>query len=359
MTRFYLTILFLLMFSLSAFAQTPEKPIPQTEFVQMLYKLPKTPNYKTEIIEAIRQRGIAFELTAGLRGLVASKSGNDAELRRTLEEAARRKENPTASALPPEKEWRGLLAKSKNETLNAVDEMPDFLVKQIINRSIGYAGTNNFQQQDRLTVAVGYRAGKGEEYKVLNINGVTQQNAKENGSYEEVGGTSSTGEFVTVLKSIFQDESKTAFAAIDTDTLRERRCIVFSFEVKRENSKQAITASGYFNDSTIAGYKGKLWIDRESNRVLRIESEATEIPFDFPIRGAKRNIDYDWVVINNQKYLLPIASDVRLTAREKSQLLETRNEIRFREYRKFETGVEIKDLQDTDEIPTTEEKPPF
>ena len=100
--------------------------------------------------------------------------------------------------------------------------------------------------------------------------------------------------------------------------------------------------------------KGKIWIDRENFRVLRVESEATEIPVDFPVRSAKRTIDYDWVSISDQKYLLPLLSDVRLTSRQRSDLYETRNLIRFKDYQKYGTEVIILD-DDTEVIP--EEKP--
>ena len=52
------------------------------------------------------------------------------------------------------------------------------------------------------------------------------------------------------------------------------------------------------------GSRGRLWIDRELDRVLRFEQIATEIPPDFPITAASSLIDYDWVTINERKYLL-------------------------------------------------------
>ena len=99
----------LILFSVSfAFAQdVPQKPLTQAEYVKMLYVLDKNPGKKDELVEAVRKRGIGFELTDGLRSLTTSKSRNDADLRRTLEEAARRKENPTAAKLPSEKEAGG------------------------------------------------------------------------------------------------------------------------------------------------------------------------------------------------------------------------------------------------------------
>ncbi|MDQ6788807.1 MAG: hypothetical protein M3033_18550, partial [Acidobacteriota bacterium] len=337
------------------FAQdAQQKPLTQAEYVKMLYDLQKSPAKKDEIVEAVRTRGISFELTDGLRGLTTSKSRNDAELKRTLEEAERRRQNPTTAKLPTAKESNEILAKAREATLAAVEEMPDFVVKQQIARSAAYAGTNNFRNLDRLVVAVNYRSSGQEDYRVLSLNGIVQNNPTAKGSYEEVGGTSSTGEFVTVLAKIFKSDSDTKFEIADTDMIRGRRAVVFNYSIERDRALQRVTASGYTNDTAITGMKGRIWIDRENFRVLRVESAATELPESFPIRTATRTIDYDWVSISNQKYLLPALSDVRLTFRDKSEVYETRNVIRFKEYQKY--GSEVKIL-DEDVEPAPEEKP--
>src|SRR5260370_41289533 len=97
----------------SAIAQTDNTPFPQVtelqhgppltnqEFVRLLYQLPAHPEERDKLIDEIRKRGIAFPVSAGLQSLVATKSGNDSLLRRTLEEAERRRANPAAAALPP------------------------------------------------------------------------------------------------------------------------------------------------------------------------------------------------------------------------------------------------------------------
>ncbi len=335
------------------FAQeTAPKPLAQTEYVKMLYDVQKNPGKKDELIEAIRKRGIAFELTDGLRSLTASKSKSDADLRRTLEEAARRKANPERAKLPSEKESSEILSKAREATLAAVEEMPDFVVKQQIARSAAFAGTNNFRSLDRLVVAVSYRSEGKEEYRILSRNGILETNTQQKQSYEEVGGTSSTGEFVTVLAKIFKPESDTEFELADTDVIRTRRALVFDYSIVRDKAKQVIIAAGAFDDTAITGMKGKVWIDRENFRVLRVESQATEIPEGFRIRAANRTIDYDWVTIADEKYLLPSLSDVRLTSKENRQLYETRNVIRFKDYQKY--GSEVKILDDDEVI---EEKP--
>ena len=355
----------LILFSLSSvFSQTPaqEKPLTQAEYVKLLYDLDKNPQKRDEVIKTVRRRGISFPVTDGLRSLTSIKSRGDAELKKTLEEAGRRQANPTASQLPNAKESTELLTKAREATLAAVEEMPDFVVKQLIQRAASYAGTNNFRNLDRLVVAVSYRSpdvegGKGaEEYRVLSIDGVPQATPQVKSSYEEVGGTSSTGEFVTVLATIFKPESETKFEAIDTDTIRGRRAIVYGFEINVDKKPEFITVagSGVLNNSTVSGMRGKIWIDRETARVLRVESIATDIPADFPVTAASRAIDYDWVTIADEKYLLPSLSDVRLTSRYGKQMYETRNLIRFKEYQKY--GSEVKVLDD-DEAPPPQETP--
>src|SRR5215213_107568 len=170
-TKLSLLLAILLLSCLPLQAQDP-KPLTSQEVVSLLYQLPRNPGIRDEIIEQIRKRGIGFQLTDGMRSLVATKSGNDSLLRRTLEEAERRRVNPTASALPSENEGRELLDRTRNVTLAAANAMPDFLVKQIIKRSVAYGNTANWISQDNLTIAVGYRANAGEQYKVLTVNGM-------------------------------------------------------------------------------------------------------------------------------------------------------------------------------------------
>ena len=309
----------------------------------MLYAIQKTPATKAELIDALRRRGIDFVVTDGIRGLTRSKGANDDELKRALEEAERRRQNPAAVKLPTELEVTGIIEKTRKKTLEAVEEMPDFVVKQQIQRSAAYAGTGNFRNLDKLVVAVSYRSSGEETYRLLSKNGAIQQSAEAKGSYEEAGGTSSTGEFVTMLATIFKPESDAEFSPVQTDLVRGRETVIFDFSVARDKAKQQVVSGGpgEFTQSTITGMKGRVWIDRKEYRVLKVESEATEIPEGFPIRTARRTIDYDWTTIADEKYLLPLVSDVRLTFREKSSVYETRNLIRFTNYQKFGTEIII------------------
>jgi len=146
--------------------------------------------------------------------------------------------------------------------------------------------------------------------------------------------------------------------------VQNRRTAVYEYEIMRQFSQLTLSVG---NDSnTIVGSRGRLWIDRELDRVVRFEQIATEIPPDFPITAASSLIDYDWVQINEHKYLLPSHSEVLLTTRESKFIVQSRNDIRFRAYQKFGAELKVVDEVGGDEdippekpeTPTTSQPPP-
>jgi hypothetical protein len=329
-------------------------PLTNQEFVRLLYQLPTHPEQRDQLMDDIRKRGIAFPITPGLRSLIATKRGNDSSLIHTLEEAARRRTNPTAATLPPEAESFELLERTRQTTLGAAETMPDYLVNQRITRSRAFGQSKNWTPYDRLSIAVSYRQGAGEDYKLLTVNGmpVTQDQ-----SYNmKLGGTISMGEYVSALKELFSPESRAEFQAVDTDTLRGRRTIVYEYVVKKEFSHQSLGwgSGGSVMQQTIAGYRGRIWVDRETNRVLRLEDVSNDIDPGFPITAASKIIDYEWVTIVDVPHLLPSQATVELTAHDRGQTEQTRNQILFRGYRKFGAEVKIIDIDEKDFPP---EKP--
>ena len=337
----------------AAARQQQPAPLTNSEFLALVRQLPQRPGVRDQLLAELRRRGINFTLTPGLRAFVATKSGNDVELRRALEEAERRFVNPSeAKPLPPEAESAALLTKTRAATLEALDQMPDFVVKQLVSRAYARGRSQNWRTNDHLVVGVSYRPSEGEKYRLLSVNGVTGPNAEEKSDYVQAGGASSTGEFVTVLKELFDDDSKTEFKPLDTDTLRGRRTIVYAYEIKKANSRWELKTE---SQATIAGQRGKVWVDREKARILRVEFESTDVPDAFPIRAANVAIDYDWVTIPSQgEYLLPSRSLVVMTTVAGGQTMQSRNDIRFRNYQKY--GSELKILDDDEFV--EDEQPP-
>ncbi len=354
-----LVFLIILLFSIhTAFAQ--EKPLTQAEYVKMLNSLQKTPAVKADIIDALRKRGIDFVLSDGIRSYTRTKGANDDELKRALEEADRRRQDPVATKLPTIAEKNEILDKTRSNTNEALAEMPDFVVKQLITRSEAYAGTGNWKQYDNLVIGVSYSTEKGEQYRVLAKNGapVPASDSAAQNSYSGLDGATSGGEFVEDLKKIFDLTSKTAFEVLTTDVVRGRRAVVYNYEIDIENNKNGgIGLKGPVYESSPAGEKGRIWIDRDNFRVLRIEYMATNIAPTFAVKAVTKSIDYDMVEIAGDKYLLPTVSDFRGTVESGKQRFEQRNVIRFKNYQKYGTDVVILD-DDVKPQPEPEVKKP-
>jgi hypothetical protein len=355
----FICVSFILLSSLSVYGQDT-KPLTNKEVVTLLYQLQRSPETRDEIVEEIRKRGIGFQLTDGMRSLVATKSGNDSLLRRTIEEAERRRVNPAASTLPSETEGNELLERTRNVTLAAAGAMPDFLVKQIIKRSVAYGTTTNWIPQDNLTIAVGYRANQGEEYRILTVNGMPAGDdvkpTSDYSKYAPKGASSSGVEYISALADIFKPESKAEFKMVDTDTVQNRRTVVYEYLVKRENSQLTLTV-GDTGVRAVVGSRGRMWIDRELDRVVRFEQIATEVPPNFPITGASSTIDYDWVAINERKFLLPTHSQILMTTNQGKFVLQSKNDVRFRNYQKFGAELKVVDEVGEDDDPVDEPPP--
>jgi len=356
-------LLLLCVFALGAVAaQTSQAqaqtPLSNEEFLALVRQLPKRPGLKEEIIKEVRRRGLGFPLTSGLRSFVATKSGNDPDLRRALEEAERRALDPAAATPPSAVEASEALEKSRVATLEAVDAMPDFVVRQLISRAYALGTTRNWITTDRLSIAVSYRVSGGEQYRLLAVNGIPSgpaQAAKEQSDYSAIGGTSSTGEFVTTLKALFAADSRTAFKAQDTDTLRGRRTLIYEYEIKQPQSNRVLTYNK--ERSIVVAHRGRVWVDRESFRVLKVESAAYDIPANFPITASVNTIDYEWVNIPGQgEYLLPSRAVLVMSVNDGLRTSQHRNDIHFRNYQKFGTELKILDEDDLEEVP--EEKAP-
>lgn len=338
-------------------------PLTNQEFVSLLYQLPRHPDEREKLIEEVRKRGIGFPLTEGLRSLIATKSGNDSDLRHALEEADRRRANPTAvSPLPPAIEATELLERTRKATLGASNTMPDYLVRQQITRSYAQGNTRNWIVYDRLSLAVSFREGQGEQYKLLSVNGMPPGEDEGEGSTyaRKLSGSTSTGEFVTILSELFLPQTRTEFTAVDTDQIRGRATVIFEYVVKRDFSHHILgwaDQPGAAEIHVLVGYRGRIWVDRETNRVLRLEDISTEIPAGFPITAASSVIDYDWVTINEQAHLLPSRAIAELTTVVGQRKQQTRNDILFRGYRKFGTEVKITDIDEKD-FPPDQPEPP-
>ena len=88
----------------------------------------------------------------------------------------------------------------------------------------------------------------------------------------------------------------------------------------------------------LPAFSGTIWIDTETARVLRLEIESRGIPEGFPIAKAESALDYEFITLGQQQYLLP--SSAAILSCEAGTRVCSKNEIQFKHYKAY--GAESK-----------------
>jgi hypothetical protein len=144
------------------------------------------------------------------------------------------------------------------------------------------------------------------------------------------------GEFGAILADALADSSNAEFRWNRWDTLQGKKVAVFDYSIDKEHSLLKLGESDLA--SAIVPYHGSIFADPESGIILRISDEADDIPAEIRMRSIGTTVDYEEVKIGTGDYVLP--SHAAVTENTGSELI--RNELYFRNYRKFEAESSIK-----------------
>lgn len=251
---------------------------------------------------------------------------------------------------PPYEKQQDIIKEAREYALNYTQSLPDFICARIDQRYYDPNNQDNWRFLDKIVMRITYN-GQKENYQIMTINGQMPKNVPINASNESlgnaIGGTTSTGEFASMLKYIFEPKSDAEFHWERWATLRKHICYVFNYVVDQPHSQWGIY-DGESKQSVVPGYRGLIFIDRETGQILKITLESINIPPDFPIQMAKSTLDYDWADISGHQFLLPYNSEVMLNRGK----LATKNQYHFTAYRKFSADAvisfdEVKDDADT------------
>jgi hypothetical protein len=226
-----------------------------------------------------------------------------------------------------------VLDEIKQYAMTYTQNLPNFICLQVTRRYVDINLSDNYHLIDTINAQLSYNEGQ-EHYNVVSVNGKLMNV----GMYDvtsKVGGTVSTGEFGSLLKSVFDPKSQSEFNWDHWATLRGKRMAVFNYFIDSGHSDWRIT---YENDmQIITAYKGLIYADENTGIVSRVTFEAVNIPKSFPVSETREVLDYDDVTINGKTYLAPLKAVVRM----KAGTQKTRNDIEFRLYRKYGTESNI------------------
>ena len=133
-----------------------------------------------------------------------------------------------------------------------------------------------------------------------------------------------------MLQAILSPATNADFRNQKSTTVAGRDAWRYDYSVEQSRSTWTLRVEG---QSYRPGYTGSIWIDKATFRVLRIELAARDVPRSFPMDTAESTVDYDFVLIGDQKVLLPTHSEALTCSRGTSDC--SRNTTDFKNYRKY------------------------
>ena len=270
------------------------------------------------------------------RGKPATEHAPDAPVAAQPKAAARPVETATAAPRPTRRGDKDsipvvthsagddLIRRATDAALEFTEGLPAYVCQEMVTRYQSETRPARWNALDVVTMNVVYENGK-EDYRDITVNGKPKK------TLEETGGAWSTGEFGTVLIDLFSPATAADFKYQKETRVNGINSKVYDFAVTREHSHWSIHMGSQGFDPP---YKGSVWIDPQTARVMRIEMEAYGFPESFPADHVESATDYQYIRLGDAKqYLLPVHSET-LTCQRGSDIC-SRNAIDFRNYHKY------------------------
>jgi hypothetical protein len=231
---------------------------------------------------------------------------------------------------PAQEELSSILDDARARALHYAESLPNFSCVEITTRSVDVSGKGTWKHKDAMAQLLTYRDNT-ESRIMLEVNGARSKVVPGDSK-----GMTSRGQFGAVLNAVFSPKAKAEFEWKETGVLGTGTVHVFSYRVAEKNSNYSLEGNNHTRLNV--AFHGIVYIDAGTLGVRRITLEAENIPRDFSIHASSISVDYDYIVINNHDYLMPIRAVVSI---RQGKLEGVLNEIEFRNYRRFGSWVRI------------------
>jgi hypothetical protein len=204
------------------------------------------------------------------------------------------------------------------------ESLPSYICTEQMARFVSTSHIVNWQPVDIVSTEVVYENGR-ENYRNVAINGKPVKK-----DIEQLSGAWSTGEFGTVLVDLFSPSTAADFVFERDSKSGGRDAFRFRFDVEREHSHWRVQVP---SQSVFPAYRGSIWVDKETARILRVEMQAYAIPEEFPLDKVESATDYEYVRLGERQFLLPVHAETLSCLRGTNNC--SRNTIDFRNYHKY------------------------
>jgi len=226
-------------------------------------------------------------------------------------------------------DWVIALSRIKHHTRDDLQRIPNYVCLETVDRYEAHPG-KGFQKRDTLHLQVAEVDGK-------ELTAPAEADRLDVGDLRSFAptGTIGTGAFSSTAFNLFvSDNGRTTGwereEAAGSSTWR------FDFEISERESGFRVTSS---NETAVVGERGSFRADAKTFDLLRLETEAVDIPLRLGLLEVSTRIEYHRVRIGKVDVLMPKSAEHVLISANGAR---NRNEITFSGCREYRTDSVIK-----------------
>jgi VWFA-related protein len=225
---------------------------------------------------------------------------------------------------PTDAEKQAMIEGARQRALAWSDSLVNFYCYEVTDHSIDDTGTGDWKHKDTLVEMMRY-VDRGESRSTVMLNG-----DRSSVQPDQLQFAHSAGEFGAMFQLVFNPSAKAVFTWKQSAFIDGQPVQVFAVKVARANSSfDLYDRNGHAGQ---AGFHGLVYLDPVTLSVRRISIDADDIAPTLLIRASSMSIDYSWVTMQDNDFLLPVRGAVSLQEARKRPV---RNEFEFLGYRRF------------------------
>ena len=319
-----------------------KQKLPDKQVADYLAKMKLAQKLDEGTVETLQGDGAGPRTVAVLKSMIVAS--NSLAVAAPVVEAPK----PVQPPPPPYDEEQDVIKDMTDYALHYTQRLPDFVCTQVTRRSVDPRHRGTWQNYDTVVTRLAYTEGH-EDYEVKTVNNAIVTNK----SMESLNGSISTGEFGSLMKEIFDEESNAQFHFERWTKLRGQVQYVFSYQVDQARSKFSIEYN--HQERIYSAYKGTVLVDKTTHKISRLTADAVNIPPTFPVKQARSQVDYYNAQIGPRQFLLPLTAMSYISDGDAA----FKSDIEFRVYRKFgaDTTITYDIPEPLDESKQKEETP--
>ncbi len=314
------------------------------EVAQYLSHMKLSEKLDQDTIETLEGQGAGPKTVSVLKTMAASSASLSAPAAPPSHSTAQKPSGPPGGPPPSYEEEQQIIREMTDYAMNYTKRLPDFLCSQITRRYVDPRHRDSWITDSTVISKVSYVEGH-ENYEVKLVNNTMVSNK----SLDQLDGAISTGEFGSMMREIFDVNTAAEFHFERWGKVRGNVTYVFTYAIDQGHSKLSIDWAR--KERVITAYKGEIHVDKKTHTILRITSEAVNIPPSFPVRAATTMIDYDTAQVGTGSFILPLKAEMHIGDAE----VAMKNVTEFRSYRKF--GADSAISYDIDDKASDDSKP--